>query len=1198
MRCNSVNGSFWAFALAVLAINSSAFGQHIWDGNSDSDGGDGINWTDALNWSPDTVPPNGSHIIFNDTAGVGTTTQLNGFANTVTHLYYSNTSGTHTTNLSAGTLQGNGNQFYVGNGVVGSTAVLENGALNWGNGGDWRIGYANTNGSGSLTLGTAGNPVALTTSNIGVFYVGVNDNPGGASIATGVLDLTHATGTLSTAGSFGFRVGLNRDADGTLTLGSGLTSSLGTSGNRADTRIGQLEGDGGAPSSATGLVTALGGDHSVYASNFIIGRNNVGSAGRSASGTLDYSAATSGTIESAGNTTQVGHGPNATGSATFGNGQTVSLGIASNRADVRVGDVDGGGNNIANSGTVTKAGGDMSIYATNFWVGRNNTINGTASGTLNFAGTTGTIESSGGSTQIGYGSNATANATFGDGQTISLGIASSRADVRIGDVDNVGGNGSTNATITKGAGAFSVYGTNLIIGRNNSGNGNASATLNLTGVTSGAIDTAGGLTWIGKDRDATANLVIPSGVALDIGKAGNRADFRVGEAEGNWGTWTSTTGSLTKTAGSTNITHNWFYVGRNFSGSGATNGTVDLTGTANGTLTNLDSPITGGGFWVEIGRGNNATGSVLLGGNMNVAWGRIGDPTEFRIGDHTVGVAGTTSGTLTRTAAGSGQINIFANNFLVGRKEDGGDIGSATGVVDLSGAGAGSTFDMRGNSLQAGRGRESSGSVTLGANFTTNIGLSSGSRVDVRIGDSIGHTGSTATSGSFTQTGGSMFLNPTVFYIGHNESNNGPGATGTVTLTAPTGELNMQGSGLRIGYGRNANGTLTLGGNMDLDIGSTSRVDVRIGDGIGTTGANKATGVLTKTSGNIDLYPSQLFVGHNEAGLSTGGDGTLNLNGTGTLNMRFNNLRVGVGVNANGNVNLGGAGFVGDIGASGQATNYQIGYLFNGTDSGDTVGNFTQTSGTFTGYANEFKVGQNNNGSGTSSVNGTFDITGATLAAGGLNVQPEFAVGRGLNATGLVRLGSGPGSVTGNTLLIGDNNAGGNAGGTGTVQMYGTQFIVNNQLNVDVSGYVENYVSGNSSGFTVVNTAGGALALDNHASAMLLSFANPNFTPDALNPYWGFRWLATDLTDAMNKATTLQGYVNEAGSLYTSGDGRIDVAITGGLLSIADLRIDTFIDGGNHYAYVGFINAVPEPSSLAMLAFGMISLWLFRRNKK
>ena len=165
--------------VAGLAVQAATV---VWDGGA----GDG-KWSSNANWSDDANGVNANDTAsFADAAtGVNTMDKTSPF--TLTALVYTNTTGTHTTDLQGNQL--NVTTLKVGENVSSASAVIRNGTYRFGGSAYAYVGYrsAGTTATGTLVIGSSTTTTKVDASNTTTrIYVG---DSGGE----GTLDLSNAT---------------------------------------------------------------------------------------------------------------------------------------------------------------------------------------------------------------------------------------------------------------------------------------------------------------------------------------------------------------------------------------------------------------------------------------------------------------------------------------------------------------------------------------------------------------------------------------------------------------------------------------------------------------------------------------------------------------------------------------------------------------------------------------------------------------------------------------------------------------------------------------------------------------------------------------------------------------------------------------------------------------------------------------------
>lgn len=404
----------------------------------------------------------------------------------------------------------------------------------------------------------------------------------------------------------------------------------------------------------------------------------------------------------------------------------------------------------------------------------------------------------------------------------------------------------------------------------------------------------------------------------------------------------------------------------------------------------------------------------------------------------------------------------------------------------------------------------------------------------------------------------------------------------TLTTAAATGERFNIGFNLASDTFNITNGTFTTQGG-------TIRLGVRSG-GLGlasaTVNISAALGSSTATAYQIGstfagspAVATVTYTGTGSFAVNAGAGNTLLIGtsiGTSSGNATAN-LTVGPTIS---NFSLSGSGGI-RIGTADGASSATATVSFVSSASNTLVTNTTAT----------IFFGSRSGSSSLGKTDVTVDFSGSPNARIS-TTSGNIEIGNGNNANASVTLGSG-GLITTATgqILVGDDNTGNNAGGSGLLTLNSANLRVTStgSLTVRDSGQVVANIAGFSSGITLDRNNAAALNLLDFNPGevrLTLNFADPNFTPSPTNPYWGMRWLG-------NWVTTLSNFVNEAGSGFTGGDGRIDVNIVGGSnLQWSDFNIGTYVDGANTYTYIGFINfdaplvLVPEPSTMFLLLVG------------
>ncbi len=937
------------FALASLATTIHA--QRTWDG-----GGGGSSWTDTNNWNPDGSPVN-QHIIFAAT-GTGTTTIVDANLN-ISHLHYTNTSGTHTTDLNGNTLiLNNGVEFYTGRNTATSTAVIQNGTLNLSNNTNWRVGEregSSVDAYGSLTLSN----VALQSTDIQYILVARNWDGTNGSV-TGVLDLSDATGTLNVRNGWTTAVGFGRDAHGTLTLGgSGMTTVIGQS--------------------AGALV------------------------------------------------------------------------------DMRIGDSNGANNldSLTTTGTLNGGSGSYTSRHSYLWIGHNEQNTGAAEGTLNLSSVAAgsSLTTYGWETRVGFGRQATGTLTLGPNTTASIGASDTQhATLNIGNSQGRNADGMTTTGTVASSGSFSGHLNWFFVGHNEQNTGAATGTLDLSAATGGTFRTYGWETRVGFGRDAEGTVDFNAPMVVQIGSPvgdpGGRAALYIGNSQGRNTGFQTTTGIVNANGASFAAHLSAFTVGshdRNADDGGSATGTLDMSSASGGTFYTY-------GNQTQVGFGKNATGSVTFSDSQTVSIGQAGDRTYLRIGDSESRNWGTeaTIGTMTSNGA---NFSAHLSEFHVGYNNVAGR-GLATGTLDMSGA-SGGAFNTYGNQTAIGFGRLATGTVDFAAGQTVTIGQPT-DRTWLRLGDTetrnaVGET----TTGTINANGANFGANLSYFHVGYNNATTGS-ATATLDMSSASGGTFATYGGITaIGFGGRADGTVLMSANQTAQFGQSGDWTwLRIGDSETRNADGDLTTGTIGGAGTLNGNASHFWVGNNvhNAGAATGAFDFSNATG-GTFNLvGGHEARVGFGRNAVGEVDFGDANLNIGVDAGNQYSWFRVG--FNENQAGTLSQGTVTATGSVNAYIHHLWVGYNSNNA-ANTLDGTVDFAGPTT----LYTGNEVRIGQGGNATGTLKLGAGAFTAASN-VLVGDDDSGGNAGGSGTLWLRDTAMTqTGGSTTIDVSGTLKGHGS-------------------------------------------------------------------------------------------------------------------------------------------
>ena len=738
----------------------------------------------------------------------------------------------------------------VNSGATGGTVTTGTGTLTLGGNVASTGGAANATISGNLALG--GNRTFTTTNAADGLTV--------SAVISGVNTLTKAgAGTLTLSGANAYT--------GTTTINAGTLTAVGGSAI-ADTSQVTLGNTAGATLNLANseIIGNLSGGGTT-GGNVTLGANTL---------TVNEAAATtySGVISGTGGLVKQGaatltlSGANTYTGATTINAGTVALGAANRIADTSAVTVASGATfNLANFaetvGSLAGAG-NVTLGSATLTAGANNTsttFSGVASGTggLTKAGT-GTLTLSGANT---YSGTTTINAgTLVAANNTALGTVAGGTTVA---------NGATLALqggITVGAEALNISGTGVSGDgalRNLGGNNTLGGTVTLAG--DAEIQSDAGILTLN-----AANSVTGATRGLTIDGAGNTTIN---------GTITTTSGTLTKNgAGTLTLSGANTYTGITTVNAGtlavtannalgttaagttvASGATLDFRNVAYATTEAVT--LNGGTLATSIGTSSFA-GPVTLGANSNVDVGGTQFTLSGAIGGTGFGIAKQGSGTLVLSGANTytGTTTINAGTLTA----SGGNAIADTSAVTLANV-AGATLNLANNETigNLSGGGAANGNVTLGSNTLT-----------------VNQTAPTIYAGSISGTGGlTKTGTDTLTLAGANSYTGVTNINAGTLVTANAAALGGTGGGTNVG----SNARLKIDG-----VALGAEPVTLNGPGLFGTGAITLTGTASLAgpvtlAGNAVIAPnsgSTLTLSgpvDGAFGLTTGGFGTLNLNG-------------------------------------------------------------------------------------------------------------------------------------------------------------------------------------------------------------------------------------------------------------------------------------------------------------------------------
>lgn len=405
--------------------------------------------------------------------------------------------------------------------------------------------------------------------------------------------------------------------------------------------------------------------------------------------------------------------------------------------------------------------------------------------------------------------------------------------------------------------------------------------------------------------------------------------------------------------------------------------------------------------------------------------------------------------------------------------------------------------------------------------------------------------------GALTMNGGTITLTGAA---GLNVAGNNSGATGTVTINSGA-TINVGNRLLIAANNTTTNGTVTLnGGTLNLGTGSGAEAGVYRA-GSGTSALNLDAGTLSLNyfysdhgpggGADINFNGATVKALMTTAGFTTG-NFTANIKNGGAI-IDTNSFDIAVATPL---LNDGTGGLTKQNNGMLTLSNNANTYIGNTVVSGGTL---KLTTNTTNNIANSAQI---NLANGT-----TLDVTSVTGSGG-------FALAAAVN-----QVLSGTGTVSGNLTVP-----------AGTFINPGTSpGILTVNGNLSIAGTFTADLAGSSAGSgydqILLNSGTGNVTLSGTLA--------DNFSGSSWSSLGDTLWIlrndtAGTLTGAFsNYATNGQSIGNYDGKTWQIWYG-------------ADFATNS-LTGGNDVAL--FAIPVPEPSSLAMLAFGMISLWLFRRKR-
>jgi autotransporter-associated beta strand protein len=997
----------------VLASYSSAQAtSYTWNGTGNTNATTG--WGTTTDWMSNGLPGSNDTITFNGTGSTSATVTLGG--NQAIGGISIATGATGSTTITSG-------------GMSGYTLTLTGGITQAASTGTLTLGSATTNSNFTIVL--AGNQSwANSSSNAMVVDANIN----GSSAAT-TYTLNASTGNIQLLGTIG---------DGQSSADDNMAINWTSSGNL--TLAGTNAYTGGTMVAGTGTIFVTS------ATAFGTGAINIsgGTIDNTSSGALTLS--TNNAININGSFTV----NTTTHSINFGTGN-VTLGGTSTGYTIDV----TGGNTATFGGTVTGGNGDgISVIggSTLSFLGAVNLTNGVIAvngGTLNFGnGTTGAIT---GVTSINVSNAPFVDINLANGSTYSGNITNSGAatiegDPSSGNTQTLSGNisGST-AKFEQNGGAT---GTTVLSGNNTYGGGTLlnGGVLNLG--SSGAIGTAGTITFSGATLQYSANNTTDYSSRFSTAASQDYLIDTNGQNVTFASNLTSSSGSLTKLglgtltlsgansySGGTTISAGTLQAGS----SGALPGTGTLTDNAT-----LDL------------NGNTVTVSVFTGS---------GTVTNSAVAAGTLAVNGSSSSTFTGvmlnnsalTMSGSATLTMAA---ISGSNYSGGTIINS-GFVDV-GPGTIPTAGIALTSL-------GTGAVTINSGGTLALGYVGSTTNNYYLGSTTVNGGN-----AITLSGGSLVSNDGFEHV-----------TGAVNVTAASilGGTWLSGKGLYL------DGDLTGSGNLtvqysDLQAGTaTNNASVVHLTSSDSASANTYSGIITITPGTTNGSTTAAKEGDY---LSIDGSTILS---NATVNLSGNNANAG---EYGTQTLLFGATSV-SIGALTGSGSTVLTKTFNGSGGvslsiGDNGSSSDTYSGSLSGSGSLIKVGTD-----TLVIAGTNSYTGSTtISAGQLTLNGTLGSSGGTAITSSATFSEGSAGVIAGTsslnVTAGTTTLNGSNSYSGTTAVSGGALIIGSAASSTETGGT---TVGNGGTLQLQNANAieySALALNNGSALDLQSNSAATFT--------------------------------------------------------------------------------------------------------
>ena len=782
-----------------------------------------------------------------------------------------------------------------GNNALGTTinmSGLSNFAYNGTSTRTFRVGYQSGYGGNSGNTVTASDvTLANGTNTITAGTLAVNDTGGSSGAGNALLHL----GTTNTINANTINMGTGGRSGATLNFATGLTSPTvkirGTDTTSAVTTwsLGQVNLNG-ANNTWNQLADFSAGTIDANVTTMNVGKADFGSqSGRGGTdiATVIVGATTGanftvgtlnlGYINGTSTTAVSGGGGSASGTFTLNSASGIVNASTVNFAKDTIADTSGSSKTV--TGTFNLTNGTLNATTV-----QKDTDTGTATATVNFKWTTGTIGNLAGSnlafTGVPITLLTTASHTFNisGSNTATLDATSIISGLTFGITKSGSGSLVLQAANTY-SGATTVQAGRLVAGANA-----AASTNGPFGNASSAIVLGNGSTLAADEPAILINGAFSVGRAITVGSVADNGVAYNATIGGSNSTGTSTytsnitlnttadsyTTTLQAATGGTVefMTGTWATNNHAVTiGSSGNTGSVKLSNpiaTSGGINLNfgtlaLNSAFTGGAMTVASGATLAGNGSVagttgVTGGTVNGSGLTLTDVTTFNSTGNTLsGTVTSTNGvTLASTAALANNATL-SGTLAIGNGTLTGTAGSVSGATTLNGGTINLTSGSFGSTLAV------TGGAWNGAGSVTGLVTSSGGTFTIGTGANLTASGGLAvTSGTLAAGGGGSTITGSLTYTSGSDSSYSGVITGsgkTVTMNHSAATLTLTGNSGYTGATNVTAGTLVINGNVSTSALTSVNSGATLA-GTGTVGAATIHGILEPGNSNIGTITS------------------------------------------------------------------------------------------------------------------------------------------------------------------------------------------------------------------------------------------------------------------------------------------------------------------------------------------------------